>query len=107
MVTLCVSVPCSNVLSIPPNHAHQVPVRAPVPAPARQLGGSHSGVPKFVENSVHEGFGVPASKLPSETIWADAAPAMLTTAAAAHRPPIRVAVPIFCLLLLTPALWVS
>jgi len=35
--------------------------------PVPQLGMSHSGVPKLVDASVQEAFGVPPSKLPSAT----------------------------------------
>jgi hypothetical protein len=51
---------------MPPNHAHQSPVRGPVPPPAPQ-NESQSGVPKFVEASAQLPEKAPASKLPSVT----------------------------------------
>src|SRR5262245_50313387 len=60
----CSTEPASNA-GMPPNHVQKLPVRGPVPPPKPQANGSQIGVPKFVDASVQNGLGVPASKLPS------------------------------------------
>src|SRR5262245_35083217 len=102
MVRDCSSEPSSKA-STPPNQAKMLPVRGPVPPfdPHRE---SHSGVPKFVELSVHVPAPMPASKLPSATKllvhdvpspwYVPLCPAQSTAVVVTHEPPARQHAPV-------------